>query len=152
MRNTLDLKNEFESLHCFKNKGRSDLEIRSDCLNELFIKLSMIDFNHLERELKEDIFHIINSVYLLSLDLFKSKKIKQSTTRDLFDLFNNERFKYILNHCSFLLANKRFEQENNSHLKRDILLKSYNPLKNTSDIKKITQQAYTVFEKINELK
>lgn len=152
MRSTLDLKNEFESLHCFKNKGRSDLEIRSDCLNELFIRLSMIDFNHLERELKEDIFHIINSVYLLSLDLFKSKKIKQSTTRDLFDLFNNERFKYILNHFSFLLANKRFEQENNSQLKRDILLKSYNPLKNTSDIKKITQQAYTVFEKINELK
>jgi len=151
MRRILDLKNEVESLHCFINRDRSDIKLRSDYLNDLFIRLSMIDFNLLERELKDDIFHIINGVYLLLFDLFKNKEIKKSTTRDLFYLFNDDNFKYILNHSSFLSASKRFEKENNQ-FKWDILLKSFNPLKNTSDIKKITQQAYAVFENINGLK
>lgn len=153
---------ELKYLSTYSTNKTEDCNSKIQYLNELFLKMSMIDLNDLDRDLKEDILSYINDLYSFSYFYFiargqmkhktiAAESIYSQASKDLYLLFKDKDFKRFLSGELFLSVSRDFETVKEKYFNKntqeyDFIMESFKeqntPLSNSF----IINNAFNCFE------
>ena len=153
---------ELKYLSTYSTNKTEDCNLKIQYLNELFLKIAMIDLNDLDRDLKEDIFSYINDIYSFSYFYFiargqmkykniAAESIYSQTSKDLYLLFKDKDFKSFLSGELFLSVSRDFETVKEKYFNKntheyDFIMESFKEQNSPLSESFITNNAFTCFE------